>query len=249
MVKMISPCYIKVTYALIFTVILIGVCDLVNKTISKQQLAYEKIKEAIITEKYKTDQLLSTRDLSADLNISRTPVAAALHRLAYEGFVNEIQDKGMFVSRVHIEDFIELYEIKMGMEGIAARLCAVRKSDTLIRQMEDTLLQYEKEVQKGNYLKAVQKDNEFHGLLIEGAKNKRLETYMRVILEQCARAVTLSASDPVRMETVILPAHRKVLAAIVAGDPDLAEKAAREHVVDVQDFFTKYQIQHHYSLK
>jgi DNA-binding GntR family transcriptional regulator len=216
---------------------------------TKQQLAYEKIKEAIITEKYKADQLLSTRELSTDLNISRTPVAAALRRLAYEGFVEDIQEKGMFVSRVHIEDFIELYEIKMGMEGVAARLCAVRKTDRLIRQMEDTLLQYEKEVKKGNYLKAVQKDNEFHILLIEGAKNKRLENYMRVVLEQCGRAVTLSASDPVRMETVIQPAHRKLLDAIIGGEPDLAEKAAREHVVDVQDFFTKYQIEHHYSLK
>lgn len=220
-----------------------------NKIISKQQLAYEEIKEAIITEKYKTDQLLSTRELSTDLKISRTPVAAALRRLAYEGFVDEIQDKGMFVSRVHIEDFIELYEIKMGMEGVAARLCAIRKTDKLIIQMEDSLLQYEMEVKKGNYLKAVQKDNEFHNLLIEGAKNKRLENYMRVILEQCSRAVTLSASDPIRMEKVILPAHRKVLEAIVAGDPDRAEKATRAHVVDVQDFFTRYQIEHHYSLK
>lgn len=216
---------------------------------TKQQLAYEKIKEAIITEKYKTDQLLSTRELSMELNISRTPVAAALRRLAYEGFVDEVQDKGMFVARVQIEDFIELYEIKMGMEGVAARLCAVRKTDRLIKQMEDTLSHYEKEVKKGNYLKAVQRDNEFHLLIIEGAKNKRLENYMRVVLEQCSRAVTLSASDPVRMETVILPAHRKVLDAIIAGEPDLAEKAAREHVVDVQDFFTKYQIKHHYSLR
>lgn len=220
-----------------------------NKAVTKQQLAYEKIKEAIITEKYKADQLLSTRELSVELNISRTPVAAALRRLAYEGFVDEVQEKGMFVSRVHIEDFIELYEIKMGMEGVAARLCAVRKTDKLIHQMEETLRQYEKEVKKGNLLKAVQKDNEFHLLLIEGAKNKRLENYMRVILEQCSRAVTLSASDPVRMEQVILPAHRQVLDAIVAGESERAERAAREHVVDVQDFFTRYQLLHHYALK
>jgi DNA-binding GntR family transcriptional regulator len=212
-------------------------------------LAYDKIKEAIITEKYKTDQLLSTREVSAELGISRTPVAAALRRLAYEGFVDEIQDKGMFVSRVHIEDFIELYEIKMGMEGIAARLCAVRKTDRLLRQMDELLLQYEKEVQKGNYLKAVQKDNEFHAAFIAGSKNTRLENYLKIVLEQCSRAVTLSASDPGRMENVILPAHKRIFDAIAAGEPETAEKAAREHVVDVQDFFTQYQIRHHYALK
>lgn len=220
-----------------------------NKTVLKQHLAYDKIKEAIITEKYKTDQLLSTRELSAELGISRTPVAAALKRLAFEGFVDEIQDKGMFVSSVHIEDYIELYEIKMGMEGVAARLCAVRRTDKTIKQMEETLLQYEKEVKKGNYLRAVQKDHEFHITFIEGAKNKRLENYLRVILEQCSRAATLSASDPVRMEMVISPAHRKIFDAILKGEPEFAEKAAREHVVDVQDFFTRYQIGHHYALK
>lgn len=215
-----------------------------NKTISKQQLAYEKIKEAIITEKYQTNQLLSTRELSSELGISRTPVAEALRRLAYEGFVDAFQDKGMFVSQVHIEDFIELYEIKMGMEGLAARLCAIRKTDQLVKQMEETLRQYEREVQKGNYLKAVQKDNEFHLLMIAGARNTRLENYLKIILEQCSRAVTLSASEPARMETVINPAHRKIFDAIVNGDADLAEKAAREHVVNVQEFFTKYQIKH-----
>jgi DNA-binding GntR family transcriptional regulator len=215
-----------------------------SKTISKQQLAYERIKEAIITEQYQTNQLLSTRELSAELGISRTPVAEALRRLAYEGFVEAFPDKGMYVSQVHIEDFIELYEIKMGMEGLAARLCAIRKTDALIKQMEDTLQAYEKEVHKGNYLKAVQKDNDFHLLMIAGAKNLRLENYLKIILEQCSRAVTLSASEPARMEHVIMPAHRKIFSAIAAGEPELAEQAAREHVVNVQEFFTQYQIKH-----
>ncbi len=227
----------------------IGVNALENKTISKQQLAYEKIKEAIITEQYKADQLLSTRELCRDLGISRTPVAEALRRLAYEGFVEAIPEKGMFVSRVHIEDFLELYEIKMGLEGLAARLCAARKTDDLVRQMEKTLQQYEMEVKRGNYLKAVQKDNEFHMQFISGAKNSRLENYLRIVLEQCGRAVTLSASDPVRMENVIIPAHQKIFEGIAAGDPDRAEKAAREHVLNVQEFFTQYQIKHYFVMK
>ena len=168
----------------------------------------------------------------------------ALRRPAYEGFVEAVPDKGMFVSRVRFEDFIELYEIRLGMESIAARLCAARKTDDDIKQMEDILLYYEEELKKGNYLKAVQKDNEFHMVVIAGAKNSRMENMLRIVLEQCGRAVTLSASDPSRMETVIIPAHRKIFNAIVAGEPDRAEKAAREHILDVQEFFTKYQLKH-----
>ncbi|NLB29213.1 MAG: GntR family transcriptional regulator [Clostridiales bacterium] len=220
-----------------------------NKNVSKQQLAYDNIKKAIITEEYAPNRMLSTRELSAKFGISRTPVMAALRRLAYEGFVDEIPDKGMFVSQVHIEDFIELYEIKMGMEGIAARLCAVRKTDALLNQLEDILLGYEQCIRDEDYLNAVRKDTEFHSVFIAGAKNQRLENYMRIILEQCGHAVTLSASAPGRMETVILPAHRRIFEAISRGEPELAEKAARDHVADVQDFLTQYQIRHHYTLK
>lgn len=53
-------------------------------------MAYERIKEAILTEQYKEDQLLSTRELSDEFGISRTPVMQALRRLAYEGFIDDI---------------------------------------------------------------------------------------------------------------------------------------------------------------
>ena len=89
-----------------------------NKEISKQQMAYEKIKEAIITEKYKTDQFLSSRELCADLGISRTPVMEALRRLAYEGFVEAVLIR-VCLFHGRFEDFIELYEIRLGMESIA----------------------------------------------------------------------------------------------------------------------------------
>lgn len=67
-----------------------GYSSVGNKVISKQQMAYERIKEAILTEQYKEDQLLSTRELSDEFGISRTPVMQALRRLAYEGFIDDI---------------------------------------------------------------------------------------------------------------------------------------------------------------
>ena len=219
-----------------------------RKTITKQQLAYEKIKEAIITEKYKTNQLLSSRELSEKLGISRTPVTEALRRLAYEGFVDAVPDKGMFVSEIHIEDYLEIYEIRLGLEGIAARLCAKRKTDELIKKMDSALSTYEKEYRKGNYLKAIHKDNEFHSLIISGSNNSRIKKYMKIIMEQCGRAVTLSASDPERMENELIPAHRKIYEAIAAGNSEGAEAAIRQHILDVMDFFTRYQIKHRYSL-
>ena len=73
-----------------------------TKPVSKMLLAYDEIKEAIITERYKPDQLLSGRELAEELGVSRTPVMEALRRLSYEGFVEHIPDKGMFVTKVRV---------------------------------------------------------------------------------------------------------------------------------------------------
>jgi DNA-binding GntR family transcriptional regulator len=217
-----------------------------TKPVSKMLFAYEEIKEAIITERYKPDKLLSGRELAEELGVSRTPVMEALRRLSYEGFVEHIPDKGMFVTKVRFEDLLELYEIKEGIEGIAARLCALRKTDQIIKKMEDCLAKYEDQLSKGKYLKAVDTDNQFHMLFISGARNSRMEKYMQVILEQSKRGVYLSASDPDRMKNIIVPTHRRILDAIKEGNGELAEKLAKEHMQDVQKFFVDYQTTHHY---
>ncbi len=219
-----------------------------RKSAFKQQEVYEKIKEAIITEQYQADQRLSSRELCKKFNVSRTPVSEALKRLAYEGFVYAVPDKGSFVSRVRIEDFIELYEIRMGLESIAAGLCAIRKTDSLVSMMENTLKQYEEEFKKGNFLKAIQKDDEFHLLFIAGSKNARLESYLRIIIEQCNRAMSISATNPERIEKIIIPTHRNIFRAIANGDPGLAELATKEHLAHVMEYFKKYQVLNAFDL-
>jgi DNA-binding GntR family transcriptional regulator len=219
-----------------------------KKGFSKQQLAYESIKEAIIRDELGPEQLLSCRELSIQIGISRTPVMEALRRLAYEGFANYVPDKGMFVSKVRFEDVLELFEIREGLEGIAAKLCAARRTHALILQMDACLKAYEKEFREGNYSQMANKDTEFHLLILSGARNLRMENYLKLIIDQSRRGVFLSATDPERIENCIMVIHRRILAAITAGDGVEAEKAIREHLAEVQGFFKRYQYEHHYSI-
>lgn len=220
-----------------------------DKQISKMQLAYEKIKESIVTDKYKPEQFLSARELCKELGISRTPVMDALRRLAYEGFVDHIPDKGMFVSRVRFGDMIELFEIREGIETIAARLCSLRKTDELIEKMENCLCQYEKFYRMGEYSRVVDFDNEFHMHFVLGARNERMLNYWHILFEQTKRGVFLSATDPERIEKSIMVMHRKILNAIKQGNGNLAEECVKEHYEEVLEFFKQYQIKNHYNIK
>ena len=50
-----------------------------------QHQAYEYVKEQIINLRYKPSQVITDTQVAQELNISRTPVREAFHRLENEG--------------------------------------------------------------------------------------------------------------------------------------------------------------------
>ena len=214
--------------------------------ISKQQLAYAAIKEAIVREEYEPNEVLSGRVLCSSLGISRTPVMEALRRLAYEGFVRFVPAKGIFVSPARLDDLIELYQIREGIEGVAARLCALRQPDQIIREMNLCLTRGERAFRRGEYSEASNYDNKFHALLIAGSGNTKLQQFANPILEQTKRGTYLSATDSKRVERSSRQ-HKDTLEAIIAGDAEQAEKNAKAHMADVQEFVKEYRLNHDYK--
>src|SRR5690606_14675629 len=64
--------------------------------------------------------------LAEDLEISRTPVRAALSRLAEEGLLERLPNGGFAVRRFGFVDVVDSIEIRGVMEGMCARLAAER---------------------------------------------------------------------------------------------------------------------------
>ena len=58
-----------------------------EKTKSREEEVYLKLEEEILGGQLKRGDALTEMSLSARLGVSRTPVRAALHRLAEEGLV------------------------------------------------------------------------------------------------------------------------------------------------------------------
>ncbi len=207
---------------------------------SKQELAYEKIKEAIIRNELLPDTLLVERNLCSALGFSRTPVREALRRLAGEGLVESIPDKGMFVTRIRFEDLIEIYEMKEILEGMAVRLFTQRKTDESVRLLEENLDIQEKAIQEMKYELVIEKDLEFHQLYTNGSKNSRLISFTNTIRNQYSRAAYYTVHDIDRIK-LSLTQHRKVLDAIREGDANLAETLVKEHILSVKRYHLRSQ--------
>src|SRR3970040_2044165 len=91
--------------------------------------AYYRIRELIVTLELPPGSLVSERELMEQLGLERPPVREALRALARERLVDVYPRRGMFVSPVDVGDLAGLSEVRVALEGQAARLAAERATD------------------------------------------------------------------------------------------------------------------------
>ena len=90
---------------------------------SAEQAVYEALRQEIVTGLPPGTPLRLT-ELAGRFAVSTMPVRAALARLQAEGLVVQRPRRGSVVAGLSAEDFLDLYAIRMAIEGVAAR-CGV----------------------------------------------------------------------------------------------------------------------------
>ncbi|MBE7728297.1 GntR family transcriptional regulator [Komagataeibacter sp. FXV3] len=90
------------------------------------QGTYETLKREIVDFRMPPGQRYSEHELTAVLQVSRTPLRLALHLLAHEGFVQHVGGHSCWQVRpVDLEYYRDLYDFRTDIEVIAIhRLCA-----------------------------------------------------------------------------------------------------------------------------
>lgn len=93
---------------------------------TKQQLAVNRLRRAIIAGDLAPGTWLRQDELSSVAGVSRTPIREALMQLASEGLVTMHPHKGVMANALSAEEFEDLYLVRQAVEPIAARLSAER---------------------------------------------------------------------------------------------------------------------------
>ncbi|HEY6538563.1 MAG TPA: GntR family transcriptional regulator [Candidatus Dormibacteraeota bacterium] len=78
---------------------------------------------------------LRLNELASELGVSTTPIRVAVERLRSEGLVVHRRGKGSSVAPLSVADLEDIYAVRNGLEGVAARLGAPRLSDDEIGVM------------------------------------------------------------------------------------------------------------------
>ena len=129
---------------------------------SKKQIAYEMLKEKIITNQLAPGTMLVERQLCEMLNSSRTPIREAIQQLSADGLVTSIPTVGSYVSEIRYEYVIQLYDVREYLEGLAAKLSAINITDSQIQALNRCWLNMNDDIRTKEYDKLFQEDSNFH---------------------------------------------------------------------------------------
>ena len=88
--------------------------------------AYNVLLEMIIGGRFESGERLIEEQLAENLGVSRTPLRDAINRLAKDGLVSIQPRKGASVQRFSIDDVMEVYDIRIALEGLATGLAAAK---------------------------------------------------------------------------------------------------------------------------
>ena len=90
------------------------------KSISLADQVFDKLESDIVSGVYPRGEILTELKLVEQLNVSRTPIREALRRLEQERLIQDT-GKGSLVLGITLDDLIDIMDIRLRCEGLAAR--------------------------------------------------------------------------------------------------------------------------------
>lgn len=172
------------------------------------------------------ERLIET-ELAERLAVSRTPIRAALQRLAADNLIVRHR-QGWVVYEFTKDEIREIYEARSALEGYAMRLAAERATDEQLLGIV-AILQESKDILSLSRKHMVEVNVKFHDAIIAASGNRRVAAMVqrnRLYYFNYQVAALYSEEEATTSRTQ----HEELMRALLDRDPDKAESIAREHI-------------------
>lgn len=201
-----------------------------ERTNSLSQQLYELLLDRICRFELKPNQRLSEATLSESLGVSRTPAREALARLAEQGLVDVLPQRGSRVAPLRLEDLeksqfmreaLELAILRRAMEGDSCEELAARLRDEITLQRA-----YVSVRDKAQFYSS---DDRFHGLIAVYAGCAAVVPELARVKLHMDRFRQLMVAG-VEELPVVVAQHEEIAEAIARRDLPAAEERLRRHL-------------------
>lgn len=195
-------------------------------TKAKTQIAYELIKQKILTGEFKESQIINEEELQKQFSISRTPIREAIKRLESERHVVIFPRKGTIVASIDLRLINNVYQIRQMAEPFAVRTACSTISKDWLKDMKQKFLEL-----RANYSveKYINLDTEFHKTIISVVDNIILQDAMAIVYDHDQR-LRIKNSNLEQNHVASIPEHLDIIDAMLENDIDNAEKLMLQHI-------------------
>jgi DNA-binding GntR family transcriptional regulator len=192
---------------------------------------HARLRHELVTLKLPPATRLSENELALRFGTSRAPVREALIRLADEGFIEILPQRGSFVSRISIGAMRRARFVREAIEIAVVRQAASDGLSARVRADIDRAIadQIAASDDAEGFTVA---DDTFHRSLVEGIGIAQLWSVLEREKAQFDRVRFLSLPNTTPVD-VLVAQHKAIVAAIDARKPDAAADAMRTHMSEV----------------
>ena len=202
------------------------------------QRVQDVVRDAIVRLDLPPGTLLDKAALCARLGVSRFPVSEALGRLAAEGFVEVMPQRGTRVARIDLADCRQAMFIRRALEAEAMRAIAPRADAALLSALDQNLRRQEASIAADQIGRFHALDLELHELLLDFLGFERVKHAVEAARGSLDRA-RLFMCTPQR-KAATLAEHRAIVAALKRHDADAAVRAMDVHLDAVMTELTDF---------
>ena len=207
---------------------------------------FHKIREDILSGKYKEHEELKEVAIGEEMGVSRTPVREAFRQLELEGLIQIIPNKGAYVTGITVEDVKDIYMIRSLLEGLCARWATEHITEEQLEEMEENIYIAEFHAAKGHLEQIAELDNRFHDIMYEACNSKMLEHLLKDFHQYVLRVHKKTLANANRGEASNHE-HRLIMEAIKAKDAEKAEELANRHMINAYENMVKNGLEEAYS--
>ena len=190
---------------------------------------FAKLREDILTGRYKENDELKEVTIGQELGVSRTPVREALRQLELEGLVAIIPNKGAYVTGITDKDIEDIFVMRSYLEGLCAAWACENITKDQLDSLEEILFLAKFHVEKGHFEQVVELDNRFHQLMYAASGSRILSHVLNDYHHYAQRARVVNLSEAERAKCSITE-HENIVTAIKNKDAEAAERYAHEHI-------------------
>ncbi|MCC2613687.1 GntR family transcriptional regulator [Neorhizobium sp. Rsf11] len=198
--------------------------------------AYQYLRSLILARELGPGDVFTERKLAEQINVSRTPLRAAINRLVGEGLVSRLSSGSIVIRQVAVEELMEILVIRRLLEGEAAAQAAHRSTPGSV----DVMLEKSRAVAADpglDFDPFWEYDDEFHLFVADASGKPMLAQYIRNLRDKARMAHVVRMEKNFEQQAL---EHIAVLQAIADKKPDEAREAMSGHIDRVRERFMRW---------